>query len=147
MPDPDNKKKRRPLKSLPPDRFQPKVLIFFLALFLAALALLFLSPARLTSPATLKIQQVVDLAEQGKIHEGVIHPDASGGRDWVVVTGETKEATLPSDRGATAQFRAAGRLTDSNMEKLQKSQAFTEQPATTLFTQIAAQVVPFLIII
>ncbi len=148
MSDLDNRKKRRPLKSLPPDRFQPKVLIFFLALFLAALALLFLSPARLTSPAVLKMQAVVELAEQGKIKEGVIRTDASGGRDWVVVTGETKpEFKLQSDRGETNQFRAAGRLTDSNMERLQKSQAFTEQPATTLFTQIAAQVVPFLIII
>lgn len=147
MSEPDNKKKRRPLKSLPPDRFQPKVLIFFLALFLAALALLFLSPARLTSPAALKIQRVVELAEEGKIREGVIHFEGSGGRDWVVITGKAKEANLESDRGPTDQFRAAGRLTDANMERLQKSQVFTEQPATTLFTQIAAQVVPFLIII
>ena len=94
------------------------------------------------------MQGVVELAEQGKIKDGVIHPDASGGRDWVVVTGETEKGTvLPSDRGETNQFRAAGRLTDANMERLQKSQKFTEQPATTLFTQIAAQVVPFLIII
>ncbi|HWL15184.1 MAG TPA: ATP-dependent zinc metalloprotease FtsH, partial [Opitutus sp.] len=148
MPELDNKKKRRPLKNMPPDRFQPKVLIFFFALFLAALALLFLSPARLNSPANLKIQRVVELAEQGKIREGVIHPDTSGGRDWVVISGETKEdVVLQSDRGETHQFRAAGRLTDANMERLQKSQAFVEQPATTLFTQIAAQVVPFLIII
>jgi cell division protease FtsH len=143
----DNKKKRRPLKSLPPDRFQPKVLIFFLALFLAALALLFLSPGRLTSPASLKIQRVVELAEQGKIKEGIISPDASGGRDWVVVSGQTTEENLKSDRGLTNNFRAAGRLTDANMERLQKSQAFVEQPATTLFANIAAQVVPFLIII
>jgi cell division protease FtsH len=147
MPELDHKKKRRPLKNLPPDRFQPKVLIFFLALFLAALALLFLSPGKLTSPANLKIQRVVELAEQGKIRQGVIRPDTSGGRDWVVITGETKESDLDSDRGQTNQFRAAGRLTDSNMERLQKSQVFTEQPATTLFTQILAQVVPFLIII
>jgi cell division protease FtsH len=143
----DNKKKRRPLKSLPPDRFQPKVLIFFLALFVAALLLLFFSPKGLKSPASLKMQQVVELAEQGKIKDGIIHPDSSGGRDWAVVTGRTKDATLESDRGLTNEFRAAGRLTDTNMERLQKSQAFIEQPATTLFTQIAAQVVPFLIII
>ncbi|HVU23822.1 MAG TPA: ATP-dependent zinc metalloprotease FtsH [Opitutus sp.] len=147
MPDSDSKKKRRPLKNLPPDRFQPKVLIFFLALFLAALALLFLSPGKLSSPANLKIQQVVELAEQGKIRQGTIQPDTSGGRDWVIISGETKESNLDSDRGQTNQFRAAGRLTDSNMERLQKSQVFTERPATTLLTQIAAQVVPFLIII
>jgi cell division protease FtsH len=143
----DNKKKRRPLKSLPPDRFQPKVLIFFLALFLAALALLFLSDNRLSSPASLKIQRVVELAEQGKIRQGAIRSDPTGGPGWVVVTGEAKEATLDSDRGLTNQFRAAGRLTDANMERLQKTQVFTEQPATTLLTTIAANVVPFLVII
>lgn len=147
MSDLDNKKKRRPLKSLPPDRFQPKVLIFFLALFLAALALLFLSDRRLASPATLKIQRVVELAEQGKIKAGTIRTDTSGGRDWVVVTGETKEKILESERGLTDSFHAAGRLTDANVERLQKSQVFSEQPATTLLTQIAAQVIPFLIII
>src|SRR6266542_2256449 len=148
MSDLDNKKKRRPLKSLPPDRFQPKVLIFFLALFLAALALLFLSPTRLSSPASLKMQQVVELAEKGKIKEGIIHPDASGGRDWVQVTGETsKDTVLQSDRGETNQFRAAGRLTDSNLERLQKSKLFVEQPSTTLLSAIAQQVIPFVIII
>jgi cell division protease FtsH len=146
MSDLDNKKKHRPLKNLPPERFQPKMLIFFFALVAAALALLFFSP-RTSAPADLKIQKVVELAEQGKIREGVIHPDSSGGRDWVVITGETKEATLDSSRGATGQFRAAGRLTDANMERLQKSQAFVEQPATTLLTNIAAQVIPFLLII
>jgi cell division protease FtsH len=38
-------------------------------------------------------------------------------------------------------------LTDTNLEKLQKSQKFTEQPATTLLAQIASQIIPFLLII
>ncbi|QYM80403.1 ATP-dependent zinc metalloprotease FtsH [Horticoccus luteus] len=149
MPEVDNKKKRRPLKNLPPDRFQPKVLFIWFAIFVAAMALLYWTPGRMTSPATLKIQQVVELAEGGKIKEGVIRPDASGGRDWAVVTGELKESIpeAPGSSTMTKQFRAAGRLTDSNMERLQKAQVFAEQPATTLLTQIAAQVVPFLIII
>jgi cell division protease FtsH len=147
MSEQDNKKKRRPLKNLPPDRFQPKMLIFFLVIVGVVMAMYFLSPTRMVAPANLKIQKVVELAEQGKIREGVIQPDSSGGRDWVVVSGETKEATLESERGLTNQFRAAGRLTDSNMERLQKSQAFAERPATTVLTQLAAQIIPFLIII
>ena len=147
MPDSDNNKKRRSLKNLPPDRFQPKMLVIWLVIVVAAISVLFFAPGRLTSPANLKIQDVVDLAEQGKVREGVIRPDATGGRDWVVVTGETKEKTLESDRGATNQFRAAGRLTDSNSERLQKSKAFTEQPTTTLLSTIAINVIPFLLII
>ena len=147
MSEPDNNKKRRSLKNLPPDRFQPKMLVIWLVIVLAALSLLFFAPGRLTSPATVNLQKVVELAEQGKVKEGVIRTDSSGGRDWVVITGETKDALLESDRGPTKQFRASGRLTDANVERLQKSQVFTEPPATTLMTQIAAQVIPFLLII
>ncbi|MCR6656380.1 MAG: ATP-dependent zinc metalloprotease FtsH [Opitutus sp.] len=143
----DNKKKRRPLKNLPPDRFQPKMLIFFLVIVGVVMSMYFMTEGRMVAPANLKIQRVVELAEQNKIAEGVIRPDSSGGRDWVIITGELKEASLEGDRGPTKQFRASGRLTDSNMERLQRSQAFAEQPATTLLTQVAAQIIPFLIII
>ena len=102
MPDSDNPKKRRSLKNLPPDRFQPKMLVIWLVIVLAAMALLFFAPGRLTTPASVKIQKVVELAEQGKVKEGVIRPDASGGRDWVVITGETaKESGLEGERGPT----------------------------------------------
>jgi len=149
MPDPENKKKRSPLKNLPPDRFQPKVLLIWVAIAIAAFTLLYWTPSRTGTPANLKVQQVVELAEQGKIREGVIRPDSSGGRDWAVVTGELKEAVAvgPDNPEKTFKFRAAGRLTDANMERLQKAQVFAEQPATTMWTQIAAQVIPFLLII
>jgi len=143
----ESKNRRRPLKNLPPERFQPKVLLIWLAIVAAVLALFFLNPGKVKAPAQLNLQKVVELAETDQIREGLIRPDTSGGRDWVVVTGETKEATLTSDSGKTAYFRASGRLTDSNLEKLQKSQKFTEQPATTLLAQIASQIIPFLLII
>ena len=143
----DPKNRRRPLKNLPPERFQPKVLLIWLAIVAAVLALFFLNPGKVKAPAQLNLQRVVELAEAGQIREGLIRPDTSGGRDWVVVTGETTESVLTSDAGKTAYFRASGRLTDSNLEKLQKSQKFTEQPATTLLAQIASQIIPFLLII
>jgi hypothetical protein len=40
MSDSENKKPRRSLNNLPPDRFQPKMLLFWLALVAAVLALL-----------------------------------------------------------------------------------------------------------
>lgn len=149
MSDPDNQKKRRPLKNLPPDRFQPKVILIWLTVGLALTLLLLWSPGRLSSPVTLKIQQVVELADQGGIREGVIKPDISGGRDWAVITGELKEA-VPVKAGSeqtTTSFRSSGRLTDSNMERLQKTEAFVEQPATTMWTQLLANIIPFVLII
>lgn len=149
MSEPDNKKKRRPLKNLPPDRFQPKVLLIWLSIVAAALLLLYWTPGRLNPPVNLKIQQVVEMAERGEIREGVIRSDASGGRDWAIVTGELKESRPigSNSEQQTTSFRSAGRLTDANMERLQKAEVFVEQPATTVWTQIAAQVIPFVLII
>src|ERR1019366_1414814 len=134
MPDSDTKKPRRQLKNIPPDRFQPKVLIFWVILFCAVVALLYWSPGMTVAPAQMTIYEVVTHAEQGDISQGIIHPDPTGGRDWVVVTGDLKEASLKNDRGMkTSSFRAAGRLTDANMERLQKTNKFLEPPTTSLF--------------
>jgi cell division protease FtsH len=148
MADTRNDKKRRPLKNLPPERFQPKVLLIWLSIVVVVLALFYLSPGKVTSPSILKIQQVVEFAEQGKIAKGEIHPDVSGGRDWANISGDMKEAILEdSNHAKTAAFQASGRLTDANMERLQKSAVFMERPATTILSQIVSQVVPFVVII
>ncbi|MSU70469.1 MAG: ATP-dependent zinc metalloprotease FtsH [Opitutaceae bacterium] len=144
MSEPENKSKRRPpLKKLPPENFLSKAWLVWLAIIAAVVALLVWRPDVQTGPAQLKIQRVVELAEQGKIKDGVISPDPAGGRDWVAIKGE---ATEPLE-GGTKLFHASGRMTDGNMERLQKSQKFSEQPAQTLVTQLIQSVVPFLIII
>ena len=143
----DNKPKRSPLKNLPPDRFQPKVWLIWLAIITILILVLKFNPGRMNSPATLKIQEVVDYAATDKIAEGKIRPDPSGGRDWEEITGDLKDALLTSDSGKTKSFHAAGRLTDANMEILQKSKVFTEVSATNFATQVLTQILPFVIVI
>jgi cell division protease FtsH len=63
MSDSDSKKPRRPLKNLPPERFQPKMLFFWLALAAAVVALLMLPNQTGSSPESLTIQEVVERAE------------------------------------------------------------------------------------
>ena len=147
MSDNDESKKRRPLKSLPPDGFPLKTGLIWVLIIGAIVALFFLNPGRTPTPATLKIQQVVELAEKGDVKDGAIRSDATGGRDWSVLTGEAKEATFQSETGTTKSFIATGRLTDINLERLQKSQAFVEKPATTAMTQLLFNVLPFIIVI
>jgi len=147
MSDNDTKRLRRPLKNLPPDRFQPKVLIFWVVLAVAVVALLYWSPGIAVAPKQMTIYEVITHAEAGDIKSGLIQPDQSGGRDWVIITGELNEPVPTNDRNMkTSVFRAAGRLTDQNMERLQKTNKFVERPTTTLAYQIAAQVIPILII-
>jgi cell division protease FtsH len=144
---PDNNKKRRPLKSMPPDGFQPKMLLIWVVIIAAIVALYFFNPARSPQPATLKIQQVVELAEQGKIADAYIRSDSSGGRDWSFLNGETKEPILHNEAGPTKSFVATGRLTDTNLERLQKSQVFTEKPATTVMSTLLYNTLPFVVVI
>jgi cell division protease FtsH len=149
MPDPDDNKKRRPLKNLPPEGFQPKVMLIWLAIIAAIVALFYFNPTKGPQPATLKsLQQVVALADEGKIAEGVIRPDPSGGRDFYIVSGRLREASLRSDNGnLTDAFVASGRLTDGSFERLQKTQAFIEKPAQTAMTSLLYNILPFVIVI
>lgn len=147
MSDSRNEKKRRPLKNLPPERFQPKVILIWLAVFGALAALIILSKGNNASPATLKIQEVVELADKKQIAKGEIRYDGSVARDWVQVVGEVKEPILDGGNGTkTAYFQASGSLTEKTKETLQKA-LFTERPATSLMANLASQIIPFVVII
>jgi cell division protease FtsH len=99
--------------------------------------------SHMTAVADLKIQQVVDLTTQSKISKGVIRDEGSG---LAVISGETTEP-IEADGVKTTHFNAMGRLTDSSLSILQKSEKFDEPPAQTLMTQIIGSVLPFLIVI
>src|SRR3954470_14784522 len=147
MPDHDDNKKRSPLKSLPPDGFPIKTGLIWFAIIGAIVALFLLNPSRAPQPAVLKVQEVIDLAEEGKVSKGFIRQDNTGGRDWSEITGETKEPILRNETGATKTFVAQGRVTESNYGALQKSKVFDDKPATTAMTQLLLNVLPFVIVI
>jgi len=148
MSEPRNDKKRRPLKNLPPERFQPKVILIWMAVVAAMAALVYFSNGKAQTAANLKIQQIVDFADKGLIAKGEISPDPGNGRDQSIIVGELKDPILDGGNGTkTSLFKASGRLTDTNMEKLQKSAVFVERPASTMLSQIAGQVIPFVLII
>ena len=148
MPEPDSKKSRRPLKPVPPDRFQPKMLIFWLVLVAAVLALLYGTNSMSTPPENLTIQDVIERAEAKNIatdanQPAVIRPDLGGGRDGHTITGKSRM----DESSPYKPFRAAGRVTDANMMRLQQSKLFVEQPAQTALTAILVNVIPFVVVI
>jgi len=148
MSDTRNEKKRRPLKNLPPERFQPKVILIWLCVFGAMAALYYFSNGKVQAPASLKIQKVVELAESGSIAKGEIRIDPAGGKDWAQIVGEVKEPVLDGANGSkVAAFQASGRLTDANLEKLQRSSVFVERPATTFLSSLASSLIPLVLII
>ena len=142
------KPKRRPLKNLPPDRFQPKVYLIWGALILAMLSLWLMNGTQSSRPVSLKVQEVVELAEKGEIVKGTIKADSAGGnRDWSVIEGTFKNPRQGPEGAETNTFKASGRLTDANLERLQKTQVFAEVPANTVLSQLLYSILPFVIII
>ncbi|WP_438482278.1 ATP-dependent zinc metalloprotease FtsH [Oleiharenicola lentus] len=148
MADNDDNKKRRALKPIPPESFPVKMILIWLAVLAMIWMVYRFSESKLPTPATLKIPQVVEYAEQGLVAQGSIREEANGGRNWYTLTGELKEATLRVEGGtATKSFVASGRLTEANADRLLKSLAFTEKPATTAMNQLFVNVLPFIIVI
>ncbi|MBL9186824.1 MAG: ATP-dependent zinc metalloprotease FtsH [Opitutaceae bacterium] len=148
MSEPESKKARRPLKTLPPDRFQPKMLIFWLLLVGAVVALLFTTTGTGSQPETLTVQDVLERAEAKNIQTGanvqaIIRPDLSGGRDWHLITGFSRK----DENSPYKPFRAAGRITDASMQQLQKTKAFVEQPSQTALTNFMMGILPILLVI
>jgi cell division protease FtsH len=145
MSDPKQRGNRKPLKNAPPERFQPRVLLIWLAIFAAIVALWFFNPGTAGNAEILRIHQVVEAAEAGGISGGVIKSDSSGGKDWAVLSGKIRN--LSGSGAQSIPFRAEGRLTDENFARLQGTGAFAEQRANTLFTQLLFSLLPFVIII
>ncbi|HTQ31136.1 MAG TPA: ATP-dependent zinc metalloprotease FtsH, partial [Opitutaceae bacterium] len=141
--EPDNKRKRRPLKNLPPERFQPKMMIIWLALVAAVLVVYYWGQGHMTPVAELRIQQVLDLTTANKVSKGTIRIDGTG---LSQITGESTEP-IDADGTKTKYFHCSAHLTDPDLAILQKSEKFDEPPATTLMMQIIGQVLPFLIVI
>ena len=147
MPDPKNDSKRRPLKSLPPDRFPLKVALIWLSIVLALVAIYSLSPSHGVPVANLKIQEVMEYADAGKVDSGIIRHDGSYGPEGAVLTGKLKEASLEIDGAKTAQFRASGSLTQDGLQRLQKTKLFEEPPISSMWGQIASQILPIILVI
>jgi len=128
--------------------------LIWIALLATILVVLWLNPAKSQNQASLKLTEVVELAEAGKIKEGVMRFSSAGGPFWFEITGETVDPITLSPATSTGveaikttQFRSAGRLTDATYERLEKTGAFKQVPASNAWGNILAQLIPFILII
>ena len=124
------------------------MLIFWLVLVGAVLALLYGTNSMSTPSDTLTIQDVIERAEAKNIENNpkqraIIRPDLNGGRDAQIITGSSRA----KDGEPYKPFRAAGRVTDANMMRLQQSKLFTEQAPQTALMAIAVNFLPIVVVI
>jgi cell division protease FtsH len=146
MSDLDNKTKRRlPPKKLPPENVISKTWLVWLAGAMLLVALLMWKTEGQVAPATISMQQVIELVESGKVTDGKIQYDATIGPNGATLTGKVgPDAGLAP--GVT-QFRTQGRVTDETAQLLQRSKVFTEIPADTVMRQLLWNVLPIMLLI
>jgi len=139
--------KRRPLKNSRPDGFQPKVWLIWAAIIGLAVAVAPIPQGSKAKPVRLTIQEVVEKAENHEIKTGEIKADPAGGPFYSTITGEFTSPQKNADGAESIRFTAAGRMIDENMARLQKTRLFNEPAAETMFTNLLASVLPFVLIL
>lgn len=152
MSQPENKRPTPP-RNTPPERFQPKVLIIWLAIFASIILLWSLYPGQHTGSVNIGIKDLLEKAENGQIDRLNLKADPSGGPDWFEAWGEMRpqrDSNFATDSEGLVKFHFEGRLTEDRYNFLtDPSRPYTivERPASTLMTDILVGLLPFLIII
>jgi cell division protease FtsH len=126
----------------PPERFQPKVMLIWLALILAMAGLWYMQSPSGDSDE-ISIKQVLDYSKDDQIDQAVIKFDSNGGDEWYVVQGKLVGA---GDQPGES-FTAKGRITEDEYRELRKNKNIEERPSSSVWMEIVASLVPFIIII
>jgi cell division protease FtsH len=140
-------------RNRPPERFQPKVLLIWLVIITAMIALWYASPSDPAGSKKYSITELVEVLKEGRIAkgDGVMKPDPSLGRDGYVISGQMKnpdyvegltgEKTVPQ----FVRFSAEGRITEDQFPLL--SSYLREERSSTAMRDILISFLPFLLII
>ncbi len=132
-----------------PERFQPKVIIFWVVL-IALMLIIWQNSTDTGEVETLPVTKVIEMTQQNRVLAGKIAPMANGGMDWYEIGG-TIEIPTTDETGAEVianrGFVARGRLSEANYEILQSSGVFKETSPNTFLPQLLAGIIPFLLVI
>jgi cell division protease FtsH len=144
-----NKQKKEPGSGKTPQRFQPKVLIIYLAILAGVLTLWFANSSAKSGVKQLTINELVQLVESGALQPdaGFMEPDTSYGRDGYVITGQMPNAadSVQPSESQNVRFTARGRLTEADF--LTVRSVFNEKRTSTAMQDVLISILPFLLII
>ncbi len=147
MPDNKNSNRRGPIKG-GPERFQPKVIIFWVVL-IALMLIIWQNSTDAGEVEALPVTKVIEMTQQGRVLAGKIAPMPNGGMDWYEIGG-TIATPVTNEMGdeviANKGFVARGRLSEANYEILQTSGVFKETSPSSLMP-ILGSIIPFILII
>lgn len=131
-----------------PERFQPKVIIFWVIL-IALMLIIWQNSTDTGEVEALPVTKVIEMTQQGRVLAGKIAPMPNGGMDWYEIGG-TIATPVTNELGdeviANKGFLARGRLSEANYEILQSSGVFKETSPSSLMP-ILGSIIPFILII
>ncbi|MGB0413935.1 MAG: ATP-dependent zinc metalloprotease FtsH [Coraliomargarita sp.] len=147
-------KNNEPNKNGPPERFQPKVLVIWLVIIVAIIALMYsTTPEAAKRSGQISIAELIEAVknEQVDLGKGEMKPDPSLGRDGYIITGYMQNPKfgeeLPNGKPQPEKikFTAEGRVTEKNHVLLSK--VFKEARNGSVMRDILVSFLPFLLII
>jgi cell division protease FtsH len=142
MPESPQPKRNKPLNN----GSQFRMLSIWLLVFFVIFTLLYFANSDLQKPQELTIRDVITEAargEEGRIVPGaVIKAAPQGGSKWHEIRGR-----LSQRGGDDVAFLARGQLTDDNLQVLQESSLFKEEPASTLLADLLLTLLPIILIV
>jgi len=142
MSDNSSNKRNKPLNN----SGQFRMLSIWLLVFFVIFTVLYYASNQQQQPLRLTIQQVIDEVESGEnntIMEGaVIKPVPQNAPLWHEISGKKRQ---PS--GEAVIFIAEGQVTEQNLQLLQKSGLFREEPASTFITELILTLLPIILIV
>jgi cell division protease FtsH len=122
------------------------MLSIWLLVFFVIFTLLYFANSDLQQPNEMTIREVIQEAQQGEdsriVPGAVIKAAPQGGTKWHEIRGR-----METSSGEDVPFLAEGQLTDDNLEVLQNSGLFKEEPASTLLADLLLTLLPIILIV
>ncbi len=140
-------------KGPPPDRFYSnRAFLIWFGMFAIIAMLFFFTESPKGQVKVLRIPELIQYAEEGRLVSGEMENQPSGGNDWYEIQGRMK-VTVDPDRDdpeaaaseETVPFTAKGRLTEEDFTILRAH--LGEKPSSTLFRDIFLTMLPIMLII
>ena len=138
QPDP---KRNKPLNN----GSQFRMLSIWLLVFFVIFTLLYFANSDLQQPNELTMREVIEQAQEEDsdiVPGAVLKANPQGGPRWHEIRGKLEQTS-----GEDVPFVAKGQLTEENLEILQESGLFKEEPASTLVADLLLTLLPIVLIV
>ena len=142
MSDNSSSKRNKPLNN----SGQFRMLSIWLLVFFVIFTVLYYASNQQQQSISLTIQEVINEVESGErstiLSGAVIKAVPQGGPKWHEISGKKKQ---PS--GEAVLFIARGQLTEENLQLLQQTGLFKEEPASTFLAELILTLLPIILIV